>query len=81
VRVLRWLARSGLLEPAEVLGMLARDNSGLSLDAAVCMFPRNSAGLERLPRDCVRQLGVRFVDHCRQSLPRRRCLLMADSRR
>jgi hypothetical protein len=35
VLVLRWFARSGLTEPDDVREMLAWENSGFSLDAAV----------------------------------------------
>ncbi|WP_373509628.1 transposase, partial [Thiocapsa sp.] len=34
-RVLRWFARSGLLEPAEARDMLGREHGGFSPDAAV----------------------------------------------
>jgi hypothetical protein len=34
-RVLRWFARSGLIEPDDVREMLAWENTGFSLDASV----------------------------------------------
>ena len=34
-RVLRWFARSGLIEPDDVRKMLAWENTGFSLDASV----------------------------------------------
>jgi len=54
VRVLRWFARSGLIEPGDVREMLAWDNSGFSLDAAVRVAAHDRAGLERLLRYCAR---------------------------
>ena len=54
VRVLRWFARSGLIEPHDVRDMLAWENSGLSLDAAVRVAAHDRAGLERLLRYCAR---------------------------
>jgi hypothetical protein len=54
VRVLRWFARSGLIEPDDVPEMLAWDNSGFSLDAAVRVGAHDRAGLERLLRYCDR---------------------------
>ena len=54
VRVLRWFARSGLIEPDDVREMLAWENSGFSLDAAVRVGAHDRAGLERLLRYCAR---------------------------
>ena len=54
VRVLRWFGRSGLIEPDDVREMLAWENSGFSLDAAVRVGAHDRAGLERLLRDCAR---------------------------
>jgi hypothetical protein len=44
VRVLRWFARSGLIEPDDVREMLAWENSGFSLDAAVRVGAHDRAG-------------------------------------
>jgi len=54
VRVLRWFARSGLIEADDVREMLAWENSGFSLDAAVRVGAHDRAGLERLLRYCAR---------------------------
>ena len=54
VRVLRWFARSGLIEPDDLREMLAWENSGFSLDAAVRVGAHDRAGLERLLRYCAR---------------------------
>jgi hypothetical protein len=54
VRVLRWFARSGLIEPDDVHEMLAWENSGFSLDAAVRVGAYDRAGVERLLRFCAR---------------------------
>jgi hypothetical protein len=54
VRVLRWFARSGLIEPDDVREMLAWENSGFSLDATVCVGAHDRAGRERLLRYCAR---------------------------
>jgi hypothetical protein len=54
VRVLRWFARSGLIERDDVRDMLAWENSGFSLDAAVRVGAHDRAGLERLLRYCAR---------------------------
>ncbi len=54
VRVLRWFARSGLIEADDVHEMLAWENSGFSLDAAVRVGAHDRAGLERLLRYCAR---------------------------
>ena len=49
VRVLRWFARSGLIEAADdVWEMLAWENSGFSLDAAVRLGAHDRAGIGRL---------------------------------
>jgi hypothetical protein len=45
VRVLRWFARSGLIEPDDVREMLAWENSGFSLDAAVRVGAHDRAGV------------------------------------
>ena len=54
IRVLRWFARSGLIERDDVREMLAWDNSGFSLDAAVRVGAQDRAGLERLLCYCAR---------------------------
>jgi len=54
VRVLRWFARSGLIDSDDVREMLAWENSGFSLDAEVRIAARDRAGLERLLRYCAR---------------------------
>jgi hypothetical protein len=48
IRVLRWAARSVPIEPDPVRKMLARENSGFSLDAAVCTAAQDRAGPECL---------------------------------
>jgi hypothetical protein len=53
-RVLRWFARSGLIERDDVREMLAWESSGFSLDAAVRVGAQDRAGLERLLRYCAR---------------------------
>jgi hypothetical protein len=53
VRVLRWLARSGLIERGAIREMLAWENSGFCIDAAVFVVANDLAGLERLFRLCV----------------------------
>jgi hypothetical protein len=50
VRVLRWFTRRGLSAPDAVREMLAWENSGFSLDAAVRVAAHDRAGLERLLR-------------------------------
>ena len=50
IRVLRWFARSGLIEPDDVREMIAWENSGFSLVAAVFVVANDLAGLERLLR-------------------------------
>ena len=59
IRVLRWFARSGLIERDDVCEMRAprsptRPNSGFSLYAQVCAGAQDRAGLERLLRYCAR---------------------------
>ena len=54
VRVLRWFARSGLIECQDIRELLARENSGFSLDASVRFAAQDRAGLERLLRYCAR---------------------------
>lgn len=53
-RVLRWFARSGLLDAEDTRDMLGCDNGGFSLDASVCIASEDRAGLERLLRYCAR---------------------------
>jgi len=53
-RVLRWFARSGLLDAADARDMLGWDNGGFSLDASVRITGEDRAGLERLLRYCAR---------------------------
>jgi hypothetical protein len=50
VRVLRWLARSGLIDSDDVCEILPWENSGFSLDAEVWIAARDRAGVERLLR-------------------------------
>jgi len=54
VRVLRWFARSDLIDSDDVREMLTWENSGFSLDAEVRIAARDRAGLERLLRYCAR---------------------------
>ena len=63
-RVLRWFARSGLIEPEDIREMLAWDNSGFSLDAAVRVAANHRASLERLLQCSTRSPNVRSVAHC-----------------
>jgi hypothetical protein len=78
VRVLRWFARSGLIEPDDVREMLAWDNSGFSLDAAVRVAAPARASLERLLRYCARppfaleRLALRDAEHVGYRLPKPR---------
>ena len=51
VRVLRWFARSGLIEADDVREMLAWVNSGFSLDAAVRVVTLDCADFGRLLGD------------------------------
>jgi hypothetical protein len=79
VRVLRWFARSGLIEPGDAREMLTWENSGFSLDAAVRVGAHDRAGLERLLRYCARPLYVQFVEHCCRLLRWTPCPLLAGS--
>ena len=54
MRVQRWFARSGLIEPDDVRKMLTWENSGFSLDAAARVGAHDPTGLERLLRYCSR---------------------------
>jgi hypothetical protein len=47
--------------------MLARENSGFSLDAEVRIAVHDGAGLERLLRACARRRDVRVVEYCCRS--------------
>jgi hypothetical protein len=78
IRVLRWFARSGLIEPEDVRELLAWENSGFSLDAAVRVGAHDRAGLERLLRYYARVLHVRFAQHCCRWQPKGGCLFMAE---
>ena len=49
-RGLRWFARSGLLIAEDTRDMLAWDNTGFSLDAAVSIASHDRAAVERLLR-------------------------------
>jgi hypothetical protein len=53
-RVLRWFARSGLLDGDDARDMLGWNNGGFSLDASVRIAGHDRAGLERLLRYCAR---------------------------
>jgi hypothetical protein len=53
-RVLRWLARTGLLAAEDARDMRAWDNGGFSRDASVRIAGDDRAGLERLLRYCAR---------------------------
>jgi hypothetical protein len=57
--------------------MLASENSGFSLDAAVRVAAHDRAGLERLLRYCARVFHVRFVQHCCRWQPTGGCLFTA----
>jgi hypothetical protein len=76
VRVLRWFARSGLIERDDVREMLTWENSGFSLDAAVRVGAHDRAGLERLLRYCARppfaleRLELLDADHVVYRLPK-----------
>jgi hypothetical protein len=76
VRVLRWFARSGLIDRGDVREMLTWKNSGFPLDAEVRIAARDRAGLERLPRYCARlpfaleRLDLVDVQHVVYRLPR-----------
>ena len=52
-----------MIEADDVREMLAWENSGFSLDAAVRVGAHDHGGLERVLRPCVRLLHVRFVQH------------------
>jgi len=52
IRLLRWFARSGLIEPDDGREMLVWENRGFCLDAAVRIAAGDRTGLERLLRDC-----------------------------
>jgi hypothetical protein len=52
--VLRWFARSGLLDGDDARDMLGWNNGGFSLDASVRIAGHDRAGLERLLRYCAR---------------------------
>jgi hypothetical protein len=58
LRVLRWFARSGLIEPEDVREMLAWENSGFSLDTAVC--GHSMSGLSNIAADGSRTGDVSF---------------------
>ena len=70
---------SGLIEADDVREMLAWENSGFSLDAAVRVGAHDRAGLEWLLRYCPRLLHVRFVEHCCREQRKGGCLFLADS--
>jgi len=53
-RVLRWFARSGLLDADEARAMRVWDNGGFSLDASERIAGQDRAGLERRLRYCAR---------------------------
>jgi hypothetical protein len=53
-RVLRWFARSGLLDTDDPRDMLSWDNGGSPLDASVRIAGHDRAGLERVLRYCAR---------------------------
>ena len=79
IRVLRWFARSGLLDPADARDMLAWANSGFSVDASVCIAGPDRVGLERLLRYCARpRFAVRFTGYSRQSVGNYQGQLLAD---
>jgi hypothetical protein len=48
VRLLRWFARSGLIELDDVRKMLAWETSGFSLDVSTHVAAKDRAGLDRL---------------------------------
>jgi hypothetical protein len=47
IRVLRWFARGGLIEPENVPEMLAWENSGFLLDAAIGITAHDRGGGRR----------------------------------
>jgi hypothetical protein len=53
------------------------EDSGVSLDAAVPAVGQDRAVLERLLPYCARPLDVGFVEYCRRSQPKGRCLVLA----
>jgi hypothetical protein len=77
IRVLRRFARSGLIEPDDVREMLAWQNSGFLLGTASQADTRDHAELERPKHFHAPPRDVRFLESCRRSWPRRRCLVMA----
>ena len=79
MRVLRWFARSGLIEPDDVREMLAWGNRLCSVDAGVCVAAQDRAGLKHVLHYFARPLYVRFVEHCCCLRPMVRCPLLADS--
>ena len=81
MRVLRWFARSGLIEPDDVREMLAWGNRLCSVDAGVCVAAQDRAGLKHVLHYFARPLYVRFVEHCCCLRPMVRCPLLADTRR
>jgi hypothetical protein len=52
--VLRWFARSGLLDGDDARDMLGWDNGGFSLEASARIAGHDRARLERLLRYCAR---------------------------
>ncbi len=52
--MLRWFARSGLLDATDAQDMLGWEHGGFSLDAAARIAGGDRAGLERLLRSCAR---------------------------
>ena len=81
MRVLRWFARSGLIEPDDVREMLAWGNRLCSVDAGVCVAAQDRAGLKHVLHYFARPLYVRFVEHCCCLRPMVRCPLLAESGR
>nr|WP_242518473.1 transposase [Thiorhodovibrio winogradskyi] len=77
IRVLRWFARSGLIEPDDVREMLAWKHSSFSLDAAVRVAAHDRAGLKRVLPQCAQPLNVRCVDYCCRWQPKARSLFLA----
>jgi hypothetical protein len=69
VRVLRWFARSGLIEADDVRDLLAWDNSGFSLDGATYIGAHDRGGGTSVPLLLVRPLYVRFVESCSRLQP------------
>ncbi len=52
--MLRWIARSGLLDPDDAHGMLHWDHGSFSVDASVRIAAHDRPGPERLLRYCAR---------------------------